>query len=101
MLSVRSRNEISERNGYCNDFTSEGLERNGNLLLKRSNSSDISKLDKDVVFIKYENVIVVNPDKDNRLCKTLKAQYCRTALSNIFYNDGTFGATGVIEIRNE
>ena len=101
LLSVGSWNEISERNRYSNDTPCQGLEGNGNILLKCSNSSDISKLDRDVVFMKYNNLIVVNPDKDSRLCRTIKAQYWKNGLSNIFHKDGTFGCTGVIVIEYE
>jgi len=52
------------------------------------------------VLLKYKNFIVVNPDKDTRLCRTLKTQYYKNSIANIFHK-GTFGCSGVIQIVRE
>ena len=48
LLSFRSRNEVSETNGYSNDPSGKGLERNGNILFKRCDSSGVKGLNGNV-----------------------------------------------------
>ncbi len=65
------------------------------------NVNDIDKLNLDVTLIPYRRGYIVDPDdKDNDICRTIKAQYWKNSISNIFHK-GTFGCTGVIEIENE
>ena len=48
LLSFRSRNEVSETNGYSNDPSGKGLERNGNILFKCCDSSGVKGLNGNV-----------------------------------------------------
>lgn len=64
---------------------------------KKGNSNDLDSLCQDVVLLRYKNFIVVNPDKDIRLCRTIKTQYYKNSIANIFHK-GTFGCSGVIQI---
>ena len=42
--------------------------------------------------------IPINPSNDNITCRTIKAQYSNTSIAN-FMRKGTFGATGVLEVK--
>lgn len=49
-----------------------------------------------VVITNYGKLIVINPDStDERISRTIKAQYYKNGIDNIF-RQGTFGCTGVI-----
>ena len=63
--------------------------------------NDIDKLNLDVTINNCGCIYIVNPDdKDNDVCRTIKSQYWKNSISNIFHK-GTFGCTGVIEIKEE
>ena len=72
-------------------------QRTENREQRTENINGLDSLCQDVVFLRYEKFIVVNPDKDTRLCRTLKTQYYKNSIANIFHK-GTFGCTGVIQI---
>ena len=76
---------------WCMNSYDKTRQDNGNLL---------DSLCQDVVLLRYKNFIVVNPDKDIRLCRTLKTQYYKNSIANIFHK-GTFGCSGVIQIVRE
>ena len=63
--------------------------------------NDVDKLNLDVTINNYGYIYIVNPDdNDNNISRTIKAQYWKNSISNIFHK-GTFGCTGVIEVKDE
>ena len=47
---------------------------------------------KGILIMDYGKVKILNPDnKDNRICRTIKAQVGRNSLANFLRNDGAWG----------
>lgn len=43
----------------------------------------------DILIVDYGNVYIVNPDSnDSQICKTIKSQYYKNGITNIFYGGG-------------
>lgn len=76
---------------------SSGLKKRKNLsnsLLRKGNLTSFTI--NDVVVLNYGGIMIINPDKDVRVCRTIKAQVRKNSLANFTHPDGTWGGTGVI-----
>ena len=68
--------------------------RNKKQETRNSNVSQISC--QGIVVVGSGKIKVINPDStDERICRTLKSQYFKNSLANIFHH-GSFGCTGVL-----